>query len=50
MDDRGRFWIIQYPPGFEPTRIEYEPFLSGKKLLLTPAFRRLYRSQLVDSP
>jgi class 3 adenylate cyclase len=48
MDERGRFWIIQYPPGFEPHRVEYEPFLSGKKLLLTPTFREQYKTQLVD--
>jgi class 3 adenylate cyclase len=28
--------------------MEYEPFLSGKRLLVTPAFRRLFRTQLVD--
>ncbi len=48
MDERGRFWIIQYPPGFEPHPVEYEPFLSGKKLLLTPAFRELYKTQIIS--
>src|SRR5258708_6773931 len=48
MDERGRFWIVQYPPGFEAFYFEYEPFLSGKKLLITPAFRNLYRTQLVN--
>jgi class 3 adenylate cyclase len=48
MDERGRFWIVQYPAGFEAFRFEYEPFLSGKKLLITPAFRNLYRTQLVN--
>ncbi len=46
--DRGRFWFVQYPPGFEPHLVEYEPFLSGKRLLLTPSFRELYKAQLVD--
>lgn len=46
--DRGRFWFLQYPPGFEPHRVEYEPFLSGKRLLLTPCFGDLYKTQLVD--
>ena len=27
MGERGRFWMIQYPPAFEPHRVEYEPFL-----------------------
>ena len=48
MDERGRFWIVQYPYGFEPHLVEYEPFLSGKRLLLTPCFNDLYKSQLVD--
>ena len=48
MDERGRFWIIQYPPGFEPHLVEYEPFLSGKRLLLTPSFGELYKTQLVN--
>ncbi len=48
MDERGRFWIIQYPPTFVPHRVEYEPFLSGKRLLITPTFRELYKTQLVN--
>lgn len=48
MDERGRFWMIQYPPAFEPHRVEYEPFLSGKRLLLNPTFRELYKTQLVN--
>jgi class 3 adenylate cyclase len=31
-----------------PHRVEYEPFLSGKRLLLTPAFRELYKTELVQ--
>ena len=46
--DRGRFWFLQYPPQFEPHLVEYEPFLSGKRLLLTPCFGELYKTQLVD--
>lgn len=48
MDERGRFWIVSYPPGFEPYYFEYEPFLSGKKLLITPTFRNLFRTQLIN--
>jgi class 3 adenylate cyclase len=48
MGERGRFWIIQYPPGFEPHLVEYEPFLSGKRLLITPTFRELYKTDLVN--
>ena len=46
--DRGRFWFLQYPYGFQPHLVEYEPFLSGKRLLLTPSFGDLYKTQLVD--
>ncbi|WP_456621400.1 MULTISPECIES: DUF5939 domain-containing protein [unclassified Bradyrhizobium] len=46
--ERGRFWFLQYPPQFQPHLVEYEPFLSGKRLLLTPCFGELYKTQLVD--
>ncbi|WP_027519206.1 adenylate/guanylate cyclase domain-containing protein [Bradyrhizobium sp. WSM1417] len=46
--DRARFWFLQYPSQFEPHLVEYEPFLSGKRLLLTPCFGELYKTQLVD--
>jgi class 3 adenylate cyclase len=45
---RGRFWFLQYPYGFQPHLVEYEPFLSGKRLLLTQCFQDLYKTQLVD--
>ncbi|MBM4263918.1 MAG: adenylate/guanylate cyclase domain-containing protein [Deltaproteobacteria bacterium] len=48
MNELGRFWMIQYPPAFEPHRVEYERFLSGKRLLLTPTFRELYKTQLIN--
>ncbi len=46
--DRGRFWFLQYPSQFEPHLVMYEPFLSGRRLLLTPCFGELYKTQLVD--
>jgi class 3 adenylate cyclase len=46
--ERGRFWFVQYPAGFAPHRVEYEPALTGKRLLLTPSFGALYKAQLVD--
>jgi len=46
--DPGRLWFLQYPLGFEAHRVAYEPFLSGKRLLLTPSFGELYKTQLVD--
>ena len=41
--DRGRFWFLQYPSQFEPHLVKYEPFLSGRRLLLTPCFGELYK-------
>ncbi len=49
MDERARLWIIQYPLGFESYYQEYEPFLSGKKLLSTQTFRDLFRSEVIDT-
>src|SRR5205807_5927544 len=46
--DRGRFWFLQYPSQFEPHLVKYEPFLSGRRLLLTPCFGELFKTQLVD--
>ena len=48
MAERGRLWFLQYPAGFAPHRVAYEPFLSGKRLLLSPCFGELYKGQLVD--
>ena len=36
------------PSGSSLIVVEYEPFLSGKRLLLTPSFGELYKTQLVD--
>ena len=47
-DNRGRFWFLQYPAGFAAHLVEYDPYLSGKRLLLTPSFGELYKTQLVD--
>jgi class 3 adenylate cyclase len=48
MDERGRFWVVQYPADFVPHHVAYEPFLSGKRLLLSSTFADLYRGQLVN--
>jgi class 3 adenylate cyclase len=49
MDERGRFWLLEYPPNFVPWVMEYEPFLSGKRVLTSHTFRDLYRQEIVDS-
>jgi class 3 adenylate cyclase len=46
--NRGRFWFLQYPSQFVPHLVEYEPVLTGRRLLLTPCFGELYKTQLVD--
>ncbi len=49
MDERGCFWLLEYPPGFEAFYQQYEPFLSGKKLLTTQTFRELFRTEVINS-
>jgi class 3 adenylate cyclase len=46
---RARLWAIEFPTGWEATFQEFEPFLSGKKLLTTQTFRDLFRSQVIQS-
>ena len=47
--ERSRPLLVRPVPfGFEPHLVEYEPFLSSKRLLLTPSFGELYKTQLVD--
>ena len=46
---RARLWAIEFPSGWEATYQEYEPFLSGKKLLTSQTFRDLFRTQVIQS-
>ncbi len=46
---RARLWAIEFPAGWEATYQEFEPFLSGKKLLTSQTFRDLFRSQVIQS-
>jgi class 3 adenylate cyclase len=47
--ERGTFIIAVLPPGFVPghTRLEFVPFLTGKRLLTTQTFRDLFRSEVI---
>lgn len=47
--ERGTLAIALLPPGFVPghTRLEFVPFLSGKRLLTTQSFRDLFRSEVI---
>jgi class 3 adenylate cyclase len=46
---RGTFWIAVLPPGTKVGQapISFVPFLTGKRLLTTQAFRDLFRSEVI---
>jgi class 3 adenylate cyclase len=48
-DHRGSLLLVNFPPADEhcDCSLEFEPFLSGKKLLTTETFRDLFRSEVV---
>jgi Family of unknown function (DUF5939) len=47
--ERGMFAIAVLPPGFDMGRVpvHFVPFLNGKRLLTTQAFRDLFRSEVI---
>ena len=47
--ERGMFAIAVLPPGFDMGRdpVHFIPFLNGKRLLTTQAFRDLFRSEVI---
>jgi class 3 adenylate cyclase len=47
--ERGTFLIAVLPPGFVPghMNLEFDPFLTGKRLLTTQTFRNLFRSEVI---
>lgn len=49
MDTRSPLWVMHYPAGFEGSYVEFEPFLSGKRLLTTQTFRDLFRFETVQT-
>jgi class 3 adenylate cyclase len=50
-DERGTFLVAVLPPGIEVGRapVKFLPFLSGKRLLTTQAFRDLFRSEVIKA-
>lgn len=46
LKERAALLLIHLPPVFEPPKISYLPFLSGKRLLNTQTFRDLFRSEI----
>ena len=49
MEQRNSLFAVQYPPDLEAVPLEFNPFLSGKKLLSTQTFRNLFRSEAIGS-
>jgi class 3 adenylate cyclase len=49
MEKKSPIWMIHYPPDYIPSYKQFEPFLSGKRLLTTQTFRDLFRSEVVSS-
>jgi class 3 adenylate cyclase len=49
--ERGMFVIALLPPGFDLSSIplRFVPFLTGKRLLTTQAFRDLFRSEVIKA-
>jgi class 3 adenylate cyclase len=47
MDRRNPFWLLKYPAGFPAVPVQFESFLSGKRLLTNQTFRTLFRSESV---
>ena len=47
--ERGTFWLAVLPPGTKVGQapISFVPFLTGKRLLTTQAFRDLFRSEVI---
>jgi len=44
---RGVLAILQLPPGYEETLLDFDPYLTGKHLLTSQTFRSLFRSEVV---
>ena len=49
VDRRAVFGVLQLPPGGVPPHgmLQFQPFLSGKRLLMTQTFRDFFRSEVI---
>jgi class 3 adenylate cyclase len=45
---RSSVWIMLAPRDIQPPRLEFEAFLSGKRLLTDPTFRELFGDEALD--
>jgi class 3 adenylate cyclase len=46
--ERSSVWIVLAPQDLHPPRLEFEAFLSGKRLLTDPTFRELFGDEALD--
>jgi class 3 adenylate cyclase len=46
--ERSSVWITLFPQDFQPPLLEFEAFLSGKRLLTDPTFRDLFGDEALD--
>ncbi len=49
MDKKSALWVMQFPPGFESDYVQFDSFLSGKRLITTQTFRDLFRFETVPT-
>lgn len=49
MGIKSPLWMMYYPPDFQSDYVQFESFLSGKKLLTTQTFRNLFRFETVTT-
>ena len=47
--ERSSLWVFNRPQDVVPVPLQFEPFLSGKRLLSTQTFRNLFRSAAGES-
>jgi class 3 adenylate cyclase len=49
MDKKSALWVMHFPPGFESDYVQFDSFLSGKRLITTQTFRDLFRFETVPT-
>jgi class 3 adenylate cyclase len=49
MASRCPLWVLHYPAEFQGSYAQFEPFLSGKRLLTNQTFRNLFRSETIEA-
>jgi len=49
METRCPLWVLHYPAEFQASFLQFEPFLSGKRLLTCQTFRDLFRTETIQA-